>query len=255
MSNRTCSAPNCERRHGSKGYCNMHYQRMRNHGYLEKPAEYFTCVYCGESRTQDKRGPKPKYCSKECGYAFYRGRTRDEANAKRRAKRTSKPLTKRDCEECGESFMAKRDDAKFCAQRCVNRWLDKHNPIRCSESDCGRGVRAKGLCSMHLKRAGRAEGSIKNDPWNDRRKANWHKRRAQKMELPSENVVPAVVYERDGWICGICGEPVDKDLKHPDPMSASLDHVHPLAKGGHHTYSNTQLGHLVCNIRKNDKVA
>lgn len=169
MSNRTCSAPNCERHHSSKGYCNMHYQRMRTHGYLEKPTECFTCEHCGEVKVQDKRGPKPKYCSKECGYASYRGRTRDEANARRRAKRTKKPLTKRACEECGESFMAKRKDAKFCAQRCVNRWMDKHNPIRCSESDCDRGVRATGLCSMHWRRVARADGRESNPEWDDRR--------------------------------------------------------------------------------------
>ena len=62
------------------------------------------------------------------------------------------------------------------------------------------------------------------------------------------------VFERDDWLCGLCGEPVDKDLAWPDPTSASLDHIIPLSRGGAHTLDNVQLAHLVCNIRKNNQV-
>ena len=33
--------------------------------------------------------------------------------------------------------------------------------------------------------------------------------------------------------CGICGHPVDFSLKSPHPMSAQIDHIIPIAKGGH----------------------
>lgn len=33
-------------------------------------------------------------------------------------------------------------------------------------------------------------------------------------------------------------------------MSASLDHVVPMSKGGGHTYANTQCSHLKCNVDK-----
>ena len=33
--------------------------------------------------------------------------------------------------------------------------------------------------------------------------------------------------------CGICGHPVDFSLKAPHPMSAQIDHIIPIAKGGH----------------------
>ncbi len=58
------------------------------------------------------------------------------------------------------------------------------------------------------------------------------------------------VFERDGWVCGICGQLIDPVLKWPEPRSASLDHVLPLAAGGEHTRANTQAAHLICNIRK-----
>ena len=33
--------------------------------------------------------------------------------------------------------------------------------------------------------------------------------------------------------CGICGHLVDFSLKTPHPMSATVDHIIPIAKGGH----------------------
>lgn len=57
-------------------------------------------------------------------------------------------------------------------------------------------------------------------------------------------------------ICGICGKPVDKTLKYPDPMSACIDHIIPIAKNGHPSdISNLQLAHWCCNRAKSDKIA
>jgi hypothetical protein len=51
--------------------------------------------------------------------------------------------------------------------------------------------------------------------------------------------------------CSICGELVDKSLRWPDPMSASVDHVDPLAMGGADLDpGNHALAHLGCNSRK-----
>ncbi len=56
-------------------------------------------------------------------------------------------------------------------------------------------------------------------------------------------------------ICGICGKPVDKTLKYPDPWSATVDHIIPVSRGGHPTsMSNLQLAHFRCNRLKSDKI-
>jgi 5-methylcytosine-specific restriction endonuclease McrA len=108
---------------------------------------------------------------------------------------------------------------------------------------------------MHWKRAARAAGTVKNDPWSDRRRANYQRRRALKKGADAERISTREVYARDAWTCGLCSEPVDELLAWPDPRSASLDHILPLSKGGPHAFANVQLAHLGCNVEKGNRVA
>lgn len=56
-------------------------------------------------------------------------------------------------------------------------------------------------------------------------------------------------------ICGICGKPVDFSKKYPHPLSPCIDHIIPLAKGGHPSdLANLQLAHWTCNRQKSDKL-
>lgn len=52
-------------------------------------------------------------------------------------------------------------------------------------------------------------------------------------------------------ICGICGQPVDRSLKYPDPGCATVDHIVPISRGGHPSaLENLQLAHFRCNRLK-----
>ena len=56
-------------------------------------------------------------------------------------------------------------------------------------------------------------------------------------------------------VCAICGKMVDFSLKSPDPMSATVDHIIPVAKNGHPSdIDNLQLAHWTCNRQKSDKI-
>lgn len=56
-------------------------------------------------------------------------------------------------------------------------------------------------------------------------------------------------------VCGICGKPVNKKLKSPDPMSPVIYHMIPVSKGGHPSaIENLQLAHWTCNRQKSDKM-
>lgn len=55
--------------------------------------------------------------------------------------------------------------------------------------------------------------------------------------------------------CGICGKPVDFTLKYPHPWAKCIDHIIPVAKGGHPSdITNLQLAHWKCNRAKSDKL-
>ncbi len=56
-------------------------------------------------------------------------------------------------------------------------------------------------------------------------------------------------------ICGICGKPVDKSIKYPDPMSPTVDHIIPVSRNGDPiALDNLQLAHRYCNRKKGDSL-
>ena len=91
----------------------------------------------------------------------------------------------------------------------------------------------------------------KNNP--DKIHAKSAKRRAVFKNAFVETVSREKVFERDGGVCGICGQKIDLDFVAPHPLSLSLDHVIPLTKGGTHTYGNVQVAHYGCNSRKGNR--
>lgn len=63
-----------------------------------------------------------------------------------------------------------------------------------------------------------------------------------------------VIFERDAWTCGICGEDVDATLRFPNNRSATIDHIVPISLGGGDVEANVQLAHYGCNAGKRDRV-
>jgi hypothetical protein len=56
-----------------------------------------------------------------------------------------------------------------------------------------------------------------------------------------------VMYERANGICGICGKPVPFD-------DIQLDHIVPAKHGGRNHYTNMQIAHSSCNLKKSDEL-
>lgn len=78
------------------------------------------------------------------------------------------------------------------------------------------------------------------DPSSTRRSRN---KGTQKVKL---------IGARDGWICHLCGEHVDKTLPPEHPRSATCDHLVPHSKGGTNRNSNLKLAHRICNQLRGD---
>lgn len=77
-----------------------------------------------------------------------------------------------------------------------------------------------------------------------------NERRAWKYGADSEKFEDIEIFIRDGWRCGLCHKKIDKRLKHPHMMAATVDHVLPYTKGGHHVRTNVIAAHRLCNQRK-----
>jgi 5-methylcytosine-specific restriction endonuclease McrA len=82
----------------------------------------------------------------------------------------------------------------------------------------------------------------------ERMLSHYATRRARVRNAFVEFVDREVVFERDRGVCGICGAP-------SDPANWQLDHVVPLARGGEHSYANTQVSHPFCNQSKGARLA
>lgn len=75
-----------------------------------------------------------------------------------------------------------------------------------------------------------------------------NRRRARKLAQFVAPVDTPAIRDRDGGLCGICGQSVPVEQQ-------SLDHIIPLSKGGTHEPNNVQLAHRACNSRKGAKLA
>lgn len=60
------------------------------------------------------------------------------------------------------------------------------------------------------------------------------------------------LYERDGWMCHICGDPVNRDAMVPELDAPTLDHVVARAVGGDHSPGNLKTAHFYCNSVKRE---
>lgn len=72
------------------------------------------------------------------------------------------------------------------------------------------------------------------------------------IRIKTEVVKPLAVFERDQWICQVCGEVAPKELRGTyDKCAPELGHIIPHALGGSYTLDNLQCEHRKCNLQKN----
>lgn len=191
-----------------------------------------TCACCGDAFTAKTNR---QFCSPACRSLF---------------KGPSSEIPWRQCPEC-QTWMSRPGGRKFCSKECSGRqrYYQPKPPVVVTRS-CpiceGQFESSNPVQKYCSKRCARRTPAL----LAAKRRSKDVRRARQKQAPKVEAIYRTKVYARDGWICQLCMEPVDRDLKHPDPMSPSLDHILPLSLGGAHTMANVQLAHLACNVRK-----
>lgn len=164
------------------------------------------------------------------------------------------------CGHCATAFSWLRPagtrgrNRKFCSPACADLEgrREKYTvPCRTCGVDfrpvrVGRNQSPQVVCSMSCRRWPSAQVY---PTVQERIAAAGDRRRCRKRGTGYERFMRREIYERDGWACQLCGDPVDRTGadKH---LRASLDHKVPLARGGVHSRANVQCAHWICNSRK-----
>lgn len=155
-----------------------------------------------------------------------------------------KPI--RYCAICGASFGGRIASAIYCGSACNQMaWRLRHPGLAVARAD------AWNKAHPELTRERARRWAVAN---REKERAKVRRRRARRLEAFVADVDFETVFALARGRCHICGRPVDRSLNGRHPMSASLDHLVPLSRGGLHKPSNVGLAHSVCNKRKSAKL-
>lgn len=196
------------------------------------------CIVC-ESEFIPNSGVQ-KTCSRLC-FVEYR---------KYRRKENNKEKT---CALCGKVFKPTNKDQTYCTGRCASVarskiWVEHKTIKTCRYCEKSFVSSLQEINRAYCSKQCREKDYLHNNPEKDSDRRR--KRRAITRGIDAEYIDCTTVYRRDHNICQLCGKKVDMKLKYPHKLSASIDHVIPLSKGGTHRYANVQLAHFRCNTLK-----
>lgn len=273
-----CVVPGCSNKPHSKGLCDVHRQRLRIHGSFSLPPRPVTakptreCVACGKQfpeRRSIAASRASRYCSRTCfcKHARESALVARASAARRHCRECSRLLrakyseTCRRCQvkaqtrakwesvclSCGNSF-ARRSDRptnRFCSRACFASFESKCK--KCGGVIVGAGRRYCSDECQHRHYWEELGGRLRN-------REHVHRYKALKRGSATEPIDCARLFERDGWRCQLCQRRIDPRRKHPDPLSATIDHIVPISLGGSHTWQNVQAAHFACNSSKNAKI-
>ncbi len=147
---------------------------------------------------------------------------------------TARDVTRRvPCASCGEPIHRSSTSRPVGEARCRGCWRNPCGTLSAYRRGC-RCVE----CRKANAEASRQYGRFVRHQWID----------------PRER---AAIYERDGWICQLCREPVDLIAHHLNARAPTLDHIEPrsLALFPDHRPTNLRTAHRGCNSARGNRVS
>ena len=206
-----------------------------------------TCEICGDAFSVERVfGVPPKSCSEECRKAY---RSREAKKYREKNKEAIALRMKKWRSENAESI--KEYNSKYY----------KENPEYFERKNREwNAANAEAVAEYNYKwyRENIEVAKNASKRWRlsnpDKVRTYQSNRRSLKRNAWVEDVSLDVLLEESDWTCGICREPIPKEVNYGSPLYPSLDHIIPLSKGGEHSYANTQPAHFSCNTRKRDKI-
>lgn len=195
-----------------------------------------------------------------CGRLLWSGSNSRPADSRvcrpcRAVRRVDRPEMQREaCEQCGTTLLRPHPSKgqRFCSRACcylsrkgvAPQWrTPRIRVLSCAE--CGTAVITTGTVVV----CGACKPQREREQWQRKNR----RRRAVKRGATSEPYTLAEIAVRDGRRCQLCRRKVNMNLRAPNRMAPTIDHVIPIFHGGDDTRANVQLAHYGCNSRKRDR--
>lgn len=250
MEKTTCVVDGCDRAVRTSGMCSMHYLRVRRTGSTEPPSHEHrggrpyrdpgTCKVDGCEQTERRAG--------YCGTHHQRLLTYGDPNfvTPRPQQNGVLPCSIEGCDK--PSKMGGRTGQLLCAMH-YSRKQRYGDPLSEPMGVCV-------ICDAPFVRTGPRHKCCSIDCRKElvARAGYAKKRRTLEVQGTVEKFSRTEIFQRDNWMCHICGGPIDRDADPRTSKAASLDHLIPLSLGGEHSRANTRAAHHGCNARKGNRV-
>ena len=222
-------------------------------------ARRFECGHCAKSFESTYHDAM--YCSKRCKTAAWKAANPDRLSLLRQRERRPVRLLScyvaKHCDRCGVAGGARRSWTLCpCCIRRDQREAARDAAKACAEAQhkaAGRVTECEECRSCFCPLYGSSAAALCR-PCADartrqqRRAAKKFREALKRGAAGGEHVRKEKVFERDGWLCRLCGVATPKHLTGTYEHNApELDHIIPVTRDGLHTYANTQCLCRSCN--------
>jgi 5-methylcytosine-specific restriction endonuclease McrA len=246
----TCRVNDCNEIVHGHGLCAVHYWRRKT----REMTGMALCGYCAREfeLTRNQGNYAEVYCSTLC----FQTAQRRLGEAKQLAK-PRPPVKTVACRLCGKTFETPTKQVKYCSDSCraarvrkPQKWLANYIPKPQRRKLC---VICKGDFYSAYDSAKTCGDKCRKVL--DRLRSSEAKHRRRVRIANGQDFDAIEIFDRDAWICKLCGEPLDRmAASGRAPLAPTLDHVTPISRGGKHTRQNVQAAHLRCNLAKGDRI-
>lgn len=231
-----CGKPFVTRRRGQK-LCSTECEKKRRQ---RRPR---ICKNCGIEFVP-KRADAVTFCSRDCAFD-YRAKLAEERRRLLEEERRKQRI--KTCKHCGKEFEGVAQQV-YCSAEC--RYRASYVPARERNEFVAKQCKHCGKIFTTNFYAEAREFCSKECAKRHMRRNSKARRRVRLRRQYVAPVSLAEIYKRDGGICQLCGKKVSLRYKAPHPLSATLDHIIPLSRGGTHEPKNVQLAHWICNVKR-----
>lgn len=192
------------------------------------------CVSCyGKQRYASQRELK---CCASCGRDRLMFRTRTECDSCKTLRRYHASVI--ECRSCGRVGKSTRPD--LCP-KCFYAATRVSRNLSCAD------------CGVALANPTPGGGPRRCDACrSERRRSTNRRKNAKRRGLVPGKYLIADVGDRDGWVCHLCGDGIDRHLPGTAKWGPTIDHLLPVSRGGTDDLSNVAVAHRHCNVVRRD---